>query len=117
MDFLDRGVSGDELLIEVMQLPACVAQKQPSRDAVVDRAQVQKDEQHAAYDQRSVVPKQCDFVRRQVAQFSGQPTDDEEGRDGSGKCGVGNHRFVSSNAWSTRKYVICRPSGLTRMKP
>src|SRR4051812_4289169 len=54
--------------------------------------------------------------RSEERQLAGDPGHDQKRRESCGEGRVRGHCFVSSNAWSTRKYVTCRPRGFTRTK-
>src|SRR5262245_23595497 len=56
------------------------------------------------------------LVWREKRELAREPCGDQEDGERREECDVGDHREASSNAWSTRKYAICRPSGLTRTK-
>ena len=103
-----------ELAIDVRELAPCVAQEQPSGDEVVRAQQVDEDEYDADHDMQAVRPEDGGLVWRQKAQFGGQPGREDECGEAGEERSVGDYRFASSNAWSTRKYVTCKPSGLTR---
>src|SRR5207244_3746822 len=96
------------------ELATGIPHKQTPRDAVAEGTQIEEEEQHTAANEDAMLTKEQPLVGRQETQLPGQPADDHEREERSGERGVGDHRRGSSKAWSTRKYVICRPSGLTR---
>ena len=80
-------VVGPELLVDVPQLAAGISQEHPSCDAVVEGAQVQKEQQDRAGDDPTVAIKQDTFERCQECQFTGHPGHDQERRQGSASSG------------------------------
>src|SRR5439155_2638661 len=95
---VQHGITRRELVIQVPELPAGVTQQQPASQAVIQSAQIEKQQEDRADDERTMQPKETSLVGSQKAQLARQPASDEEGRDGGQERGVGHHRVGSSNA-------------------
>ena len=98
MEVSQDSIFGPQLPVHVRQLPAGVAEEEPSSDAVVRGAQVQKEHQDRQANRQSVMPEDPGLVRRQKRQLARQPGDGQEGGQRRQERDVGDHCLPSSNA-------------------
>src|SRR3954451_15501944 len=101
-----ESIVGSQLFVHVSQLPSRITKKDPARNAVVERAKIQEQQQNGADDRPAVAVEKDGLERGQEGESARHPGHDQEGRQRRGERSVRSHCFASSNAWSTRKYVI-----------
>ena len=98
MQVRQDGIGRAELPIQVRQLASRVPKEQPSRNAVVPRAEIEKQRENAAGNPDRVVPKQARLVRREERQLARKPRHDQERGQTREERRVRDHRAPSSNA-------------------
>src|SRR5262249_5298587 len=103
-----------ELPVDVRELATRVAQEEPAGHVVVGARESHEDQHDANQDVDAIGPEDHRLVGGEKTELGGQTAHQHERRESREKGGVGDHRWPSSNAWSMRKYVTWRPSGLTR---
>src|SRR5215831_6067232 len=102
-EFVMKPVVCSQLLVDVPELASGITEEHPARDAVVQRAEIQEQQQNSAANHPSIPVEQDVLERRKECQLASRPGHDEERRQRRSERRVRSHCFVSSNAWSIRK--------------
>src|SRR3954470_6121035 len=101
-----ESIVSSQLFVDVAQLPSRITEEDPARNAVVERAKIQEQQQNGADYRPAVSVEKDGLERRQECEFARDPGHDQKRRQRGSERSVRSHCFASSNAWSTRKYVI-----------
>src|SRR5262245_230565 len=97
-EFLMKPVVCSQLLVDVPELTSGITEEHPARNAVVQRAEIQEQQQNSTANHPSMPVEQDVPERRKECQPASQPRHDEERRQRRGERRIRSHCFVSSNA-------------------